>query len=443
MSAPARVLILGAGFSGFTLARRLRKDAAAGRIELTVVEPEPYLTYKPLLPEVAGGETAPEAVLVPLRGMLKHARIVAGSVETVDAEAKVAVVRSLDGTQRPLSFDHVVFALGSVSKTLPIPGLAENAVGFSTVEEAVFLRDQVLDRVRFAAETQVEAERRRALTFVVVGGGYTGVEALAELQQLSARAIARYPELAGQHAEWVLVEAAGRIAAELPDELSDWTLTLMRRRGVTVRLHTELSSCEQGLARLSDGTQLPTVTIVWAAGVTPNPVVARAGVPRGEKGHIRCDERLRVVDASGAPLDGVWALGDDAEVPKPGSHQKPAFYPPTAQNAVRQAKVLADGLRAAIEGTEPPPYRHRSLGMMASYGGHAGAADLRGLKLRGAPAWAVDKLYHAAVLPGVRKRVRLVLGWVANGLAGRETVSTAAVRHPRRPFAEAAAQQRE
>ncbi|WP_285115326.1 FAD-dependent oxidoreductase [Leifsonia sp. fls2-241-R2A-40a] len=435
------ILVLGAGFAGFTLARALRRDAAAHRLRLTVVEAEPSLTYKPLLPEVAGGETQPRETAVPLRRPLKNAELVAGALESVDTGAKVAVVRALDGTQRALHYDHVVFALGAVTKTLPIPGLAENAIGFSSIEEAAFLRDHVLERIRFAASTRDAAERRRALTFVFVGGGYTGVEAIAELQRLASNQLDRFPELDGERMEWLLIEAAGRIAAELPPQLSAWTLKLLRRRGIRVLLHTEMKSCENGEVVLSNGETHPADTLVWVAGVTPNPILDRTDAPRGPKGHVQCNARLQAVDDDGTPIDGVWALGDDAQVPDLTAGKQPAYYPPNAQNAIREARVLAENLRRAAAGQDLVEYRHRTLGTLASYSGMRGAAVVRGIPLRGVAAWAVDKVYHAIALPSVARRFRLVLGWVGNGLTPRDTAPVGTAKDPRARFREAAAAQ--
>jgi NADH dehydrogenase len=440
MSAP-HILILGAGFAGFTLARELRGDVRANRMRLTVVEPDPYLTYKPLLPEVAGGETRPRETAVPLRRRLKHADLVAGSLESVDTSAKIAIVRALDGTERPLHYDQVVFALGAVTKTMPVPGLAQNAIGFSSIEEAEFLHDQVIGRIRFASAASDPAERRRALTFVFVGGGYTGVEAIAELQRLAAAEFVRFPGLAAEEMRWLLVEAAGRIAAELPEQLSTWTLQLLHRRHIDVLLNTEMTSCENGQVTLSNGETHPADTIVWVAGVTPNPVLDHADVPRGPPGHVRGNARLQAVHDSGTPLEGVWALGDDAQVPDLTRKKQHAYYPPNAQNAVRQARVLAENLRRTLDGRPARDYQHTSLGTLASYGGARGAAVIRGVRLRGAPAWAADKLYHAAALPSPGGRVRLVLGWIGNFLTSRDPTPTPLARDPRERFQAAAAAQ--
>lgn len=440
MTAP-HILVLGAGFAGFTLARALRKEAAAHRIRLTVVDPQPYLTYKPLLPEVAGGETQARDSVVPLRRPLRDADLVSGLVVSVDTGAKVAVIRTLDGTERALSYDHVVFALGAVTKTIPIPGLVENGIGFSSVEEAAYLRDHVLGRIRFAASTADPAERRRALTFVFVGGGYTGVEAIAELQRLAAAELHRYQELDGNRMQWLLIEAAGRVAAELTEPLSAWTLRLMRRRGIRVLLHTEMTGCENGDVVLNNGETHPADTIVWVAGVTPNPVLDRADVPRGPKGHVQCDARLRVVRDDGTPVEGAWGLGDDAQIPNLTASKQPAYYPPNAQNAIRQARVLAGNLRLALDGRAPAEYRHTSLGTLASYGGMRGAAVLRGVPLRGLPAWAIDKAYHAIALPSPGRRLRLVLGWIGNGLTRQDAAPVGTFRDPKESFRRAAQEQ--
>jgi NADH dehydrogenase len=439
MTNTAHVLVLGGGYAGFHVAHQLKHGIRTGRVRVTVVEPEPYLTYKPLLPEVAGGETQPRDATVTLQRALKPAKVIAGQVLSLDADARTAIVQAEGGVERALSYDHVVFALGSITKALPIPGLEDNAVGFGTLEEAVFLRNHVLDRIRYAATTNSQAERDRALTFVFVGGGYTGVEAIAELHELARHQIATYPTLHGKRMTWLLVEAADRIAAEVGPELSQWTLKTLRRRGISVLLKTEMKTCEDGIVQLSNGETHPADTIVWSAGVAPNPLLERLGVPLGAKGHVQVNECLQVVDDDGKVVKGAWALGDDAQVPKPDSGDKPEYYPPNAQNALRQARVLAKNILGAQLGEPPLPYRHKSLGTLASYGAHQGAAVVMGIKLKGLPAWAVDKVYHALAMPSMSRRVRLATGWIANTLARRDLTSTSAVRSPRKPFQEALA----
>lgn len=435
------ILILGGGYAGYHVARRLRRAARAGRIRVTVVEPRPYLTYKPLLPEVAGGHTNPRDVTVSLARRLTDVTLIGGAVESVSCSAKTAVVRSSDGIERALFYDHIVFAVGAVTKTMPIPGLAEHAVGCETVEEAVFLRNQVLDRIQFAASTTDEVARDHALRFTFVGGGYTGVETICELQQLATHAHRLHPSLSGARQEWTLIEAGGRVAAELPPSLSAWTLDLLRQRGITVKLNTEMRSCENGVVETSDGESAVSDTIVWTAGVTPNPVLDASDAPRGSTGHVQANARLQVVDNDGLPLPGIWAVGDNAEIPDLTAPQQPAFCPPTAQHALRQARQLADNLQRAVDGEDPAEYRHRSLGTMASYGAQSGAADVKRLPLHGFPAWALDKVYHGLATPDPSRRVRIVANWVANVAAARDLTSTSAARHPRTPFTRAFAAQ--
>lgn len=443
MTAAPHILILGGGYAGFHAARGLRRAALSGRVRVTVVEPRPYMTYKPLLPEVAGGHTQPRDVTVDLSRPLSFATVVGGTIESVDCRSKTAVIRTLDGTERATRYDHVVLALGAVTKAAPISGLAEHAVGFESLEEAVFLRNHVLDRIQSAASTTDAAVRNRALSFVFVGGGYTGVEAMAELQDLASRAHASYPTLdqAAQH--WILVEAAGRIATELPPSLSDWTLRLLRRRGITVKTNTEMRSCENGIVHLTDGTQLGADTIVWAAGVTPNPELDRTNAPRGSKGHVQANARLQVIDNDGTPLPGAWAIGDNAEIPNLTAPSQPAFCPPTAQHALRQAQLVADNILRVLDGTEPFAYRHTSLGTLASFGARRGAGVVKGVPVRGQLAWVIDKAYHGAALPSMSRRIRLAANWAANVLAIRDLTSTSAVQHPRRTFERAIAGQTE
>jgi len=439
MKTPIHIVILGGGYAGFHVAKSLRKDVLAGRVRVTVVEPQPYLTYKPLLPEVAGGETDPRDATVTLQRPLRHANLISGEALSADCETRTVVIRTEDGVERPMSYDHVVFALGSITKALPIPGLEDFAVGFNTLEEAVYLRNQVLDRIRFAATAADANRRKRALTFVFVGGGYTGVEAIAELQELARQEHATFPELADEPMTWLLVESADRIAAELSKDLSQWTLDTLRSRGITVALNTEVKSCEDGVVELSDTRKYPADSIVWSAGVAPNPVLDNMKVPKGAKGHVQANACLQLVRDDGTVVTGGWALGDNAQVPQPRSGAEPSYYPPNAQNALRQARLLAGNLRRQLNGESLLEYRHESLGTLASYGGREGAAVIKGVHLSGMPSWAVDKVYHAIAIPTLSKRIRLVLGWLANALTRRDLASTSAVRTPRRPFQQAMA----
>jgi NADH:ubiquinone reductase (H+-translocating) len=433
-SSKARVLILGGGYVGLYTARGLQNRRALASIDVTLVEPSAYMTYQPLLPEVAGGEIEPRNVTVHLRQALPKINVFQGRVRSLDCDTKTATLASLDDDETLVHYDHVVFALGAVTRTFPTPGLAEEGIGFKTIEEALYLRNRVLDSVSLAAATDDPAERRRALTFVFIGGGYTGVEAVAELSDLSKIALKNYPGLKKSDLNWVLLEAVDRVAAEVGPILSTWTLAHLRRRGIDVRLKTTMKSCVDGQVVLSDGDSFAADTIVWTAGMKPNPVLDATNVPRGPKGHVNANAKLQVVRKDGSLVGGAWAAGDNAQVPDLTAAKQPAYYPGNAQNAVRQAKRLAKNLLAAVTGEPLVEYRHKSLGTLASYGVGKGAAVVFGVRLHGLPAWLVDRVYHGMAMPTAARKFRIFSGWFVNLFTPRDLTPMTVTEHPRRSF---------
>ncbi|HXD27237.1 MAG TPA: FAD-dependent oxidoreductase, partial [Arthrobacter sp.] len=403
----------------------------------TVVDPNPYMTYQPLLPEVAGAQVEPRNVTVPLERALPKCTVIRGSLEKLEHDERLATVVTVDGGTSSIPYDHVVFALGAVTRVFPTPGLRENAVGFKTLEEAVYLRDRVLEQVSRAAAMDEAADRAKALSFVFVGGGYTGVEALGELLDLAKVAVDEHPGLSRADMRWTLVEALDRVAPEVGKKLAGWTLDTLRERGVDVRLETTMKSCENGVVELSDGEKIPAATIVWTAGVTPNPALDNTDMPRGPKGHVCANACLQVVTENGDVIEGAWAAGDNAQVPDLTADKQPSYYPPNAQNALRQAWVLGRNVAAAIRGQEPEEYRHESLGSIASYGTGRGAANIRGLAIKGRPAWLLYRLYHGGATPTVARKLRVFTTWLAEAFVPRDTTPTTSLRHPRRPFLKA------
>jgi NADH dehydrogenase len=426
-----RVLILGGGYVGLYTALGLERDPYT---EVTIVEPNSYMTYYPLLPEVAGGHVDPRNVTVPLVQALRSTTVVRGRVDSVSTWDREARITLLDGSQRSIVFDQVVFALGAITRAFPTPGLAENAVGFKSVEEALYLRDRVIDSVAQAADAALPEDREKHLTFVVIGGGYTGVEAMTELLELSRTAIAAHPRLAGQEVRWHLVEALDRVAPEVGPRLSSWTLEKLRERGITVHLKTTVTSCENHVVVLADGQRIPASTILWTAGVTPNPVLDATDAPRGPKGHVSANAFLQVVDADGARVPGAWAAGDNAQVPDLEAETQPAYCSPNAQHAVRQAKLLAANLIADVDDRPLAEYRHKSLGTVAEYGLGRGAANIRGVQLKGLPAWLSHRAYHAAALPTALRKFRVVAGWIVGAVGPTDLASLSTTAAPRRNF---------
>jgi NADH dehydrogenase len=430
-SAVRHVLVLGGGYAGLYAAKGLRDLPG---IRVTVVDPNPYMTYQPLLPEVAGGHVDPADVPVDLQRTLRGTRVLRGSLESLDHASRTAVIRRVGGSTLTETYDQVIVALGAVTRVFPTPGLEEAAIGFKTVEEALHLRNHVLDQVSLAANTTDAAERVRLLTFVFVGGGYTGAEALAELVNLSHRAVRATDNVAEGELHWVLVEALDRIAPEVGPTLSKWSLKHIRSRGVRVLLKTQVESCIDGEVRLDSGEVLHTNTLVWTAGVKPNPVLDRTDLPRGPKGHVIADARLRVTDDAGTPVPGAWAVGDNAQIPDLTSDKQPAYYPPNAQNALRQGVLVGKNVAAVLGGGEPEEYRHKSLGTVASYGVGVGAAKIGPLRLKGLPAWLAHRAYHGLAVPTVRHKVRIILGWVIEAVTSPQSTSLTIVEHPYRAF---------
>jgi len=319
-----RIVILGGGSAGLTTALELQKRHPPQAASITLVDQAPYFTYQPFLPEVAGGHIAARDVTVPLRKTLRRTKVVEAAVTGLDSDAKTVSVTSADGETSDIGYDQLVVALGAVTRTFPTPGLAENGVGFKSVEEAQYVRDRILGNIAEAASVKDPATRRKLLTVVFVGGGYTGVEAMAELSDAANSAVDTFPNLSRDELRFVLVEALDRVAPEVGPELSKWTLGQLRGRGIDIRLKTTMPSCVDGDVVLSDGETIPAGTIVWTAGVKPNPVFADMGLPLGPKGHVNVSATLQVQAEDGTKLDGVWALGDGAQVPDLLAEKQPA-----------------------------------------------------------------------------------------------------------------------
>jgi NADH dehydrogenase len=431
---PQRILVVGAGHVGLYAALRLSKKLRAREAEVTVVDPQPHMTYQPFLPEAAAGNISPRHSVVPLRRELRNCHIVAGAVTAVDHSRKTATVQPIVGPPREIEYDHIVVAPGSVSRTLPIPGLSEHGIGFKTIGEAIYLRNHVLDRLDVAAATTDPETRKRALTFVFVGGGYAGIEALAEMEDMARDALKYYPELTADEMHWVLVEATNRILPEVDRDMGAYTVQVLLKRNLDIRLGTRLESCVDGVVKLSDGDSYPADTIVWTAGVKPSPVLDGTDMPRDERGRITCLPTLQVV-RDGVVVEGAWSAGDCAAVPDltgpPGT-----FCSPSAQHAVRQAKRLADNIRAVIRGRSPVDYKHKHVGSVASLGLHKGVAQVYGVKLTGLIAWFMHRSYHVSRIPSFNRKVRVVIDWSLALFLKREVVALGQLHDPREEFTE-------
>ncbi|MEW1658224.1 NAD(P)/FAD-dependent oxidoreductase [Streptomyces sp. NPDC093707] len=440
----ARILVVGGGYVGMytalRLQRTLKQELRQGTVEIVVVDPEPYMTYQPFLPEAAAGSISPRHVVVPLRQVLPHCTVVIGEVTAVRHDERKATIATLAAEESgedhlAIGYDELVLAPGSVSRTLPIPGLADVGIGFKTVEEAIGLRNHVLGQLDIASSTRDPEVRDAALTFVFVGGGYAGVEALAELEDMARYAVRYYHNVRSEDMKWILVEATDRILPEVGAAMGRYTVRELRARNIDVRLETRLDSCEQRLVRLSDGSRFPARTVVWTAGVKPHPLVAATGLPLTDHGRLKCTAALQVDGAEHA-----WAAGDAAGVPDltaplPPTPDTPrTLCAPNAQHAVRQTKVLAENLTATLRGGRIRNYRHRYVGSVASLGLHKGVAHVYGRKLKGYPAWFMHRAYHLSRVPTVNRKAKILAEWTLAGLFKREIVSLGSLENPRAEF---------
>ncbi|MCM2420711.1 NAD(P)/FAD-dependent oxidoreductase [Streptomyces sp. RKAG293] len=429
-----RILVIGGGYVGMYTALRLQRKLKRGEAEVIVVDPQPYMTYQPFLPEAAAGSISPRHVVVPLRRVLSKCRLVVGEATHIDHSKRVATVATLateeEGTSGiEIPYDHLVLAPGSVSRTLPIPGLAEFAIGFKTVEEAIGLRNHVLEQLDIASSTRDVDVRDAALTFVFVGGGYAGVEALAELEDMARYATRYYHNLRPEDMKWVLVEATEKILPEVGEEMGRYAIRELRARNIDLRLGTRLDSCENRVAVLSDGTRLPTRTVVWTAGVKPHPILAATDLPLNERGRLKGTATL-MIDG----VEGAWAAGDAAAVPDLTAEEPGKECAPNAQHAVRQTKVLAENILASLRGQPMKEYRHKYVGSVASLGLHKGVAHVYGRKLKGYPAWFMHRAYHLSRVPTFNRKARVLAEWTLSGLFKREIVSLGSLEHPRAEF---------
>ncbi len=409
-----QVVIAGGGFGGFYAARALERLLQPQSARVTLVNDANFMLYTPLLPGAAGATLDPRHVVVALRSQLKRTDLMIGEVTGADPPRRMLSVTRVDGEQLELGYDQLVIALGSVSRTLPIPGLAEHAIGLKSLADAIALRNQVLRCFDIGESLEDHAVRSEYLGFVFVGAGYAGVEGLAELQDFAAQAIELYPRCRAQGMRWVLAEAQGRIMQEVPASLSEFAERELRGRGIEVRTNTTLRELVPHGATLSDGEAIPARTVVWTAGVRPSPVVARLSLPLDGAGRLVVDRTMRV---EGHP--GVWALGDCAAVPdaaRPGQ-----LCPPTAQHAIRQGRLVARNVSRTLRGGRARPFRYRTKGVVAELGHNKAVAITFGVRWRGFPAWLIARTYHLLLMPGVGRRLRLLADWNVALAFGRDT----------------------
>jgi NADH:ubiquinone reductase (H+-translocating) len=434
-----QVVIAGGGFGGFYAARALERLLPPQSAQVTLVNEANFMLYTPLLAGAAGATLDPRHVVVSLRSELRRTELVIGQVTGADSAAATLGVQRVDGEHLDLRYDQLIVALGSVSRTYPIPGLAEHAIGLKSLADATALRNQVLNCFDIAETVEDPAMRAQYLGFVFVGAGYAGVEGLADLQDFAAQAIELYPRCRAQGMRWVLAEARERIMQEVPPSLSEFAERELRGRGIEVRTDTTLLELSAGTAKLSGGETVMARTVVWTAGVKPSPVVAELGLPLNGEGRVVVDRTMLVdphaLTGAGPPPGSsatpqVWAIGDCAAVPDPSRPGQSC--PPTAQHAIRQGRLAARNVAAALAGSGggARPFRYRTKGVVAELGRNQAVAITFGIRWRGLPAWLIARTYHLLLMPGLERKLRLLMDWNVALMFGRDSSSPGRLGSP-------------
>jgi NADH:ubiquinone reductase (H+-translocating) len=429
-----KILIVGGGYAGLYTARGLERLLNDSEAEITIVDPLPYMTYLPFLPEVAAGSIEPRHAIVPLRRHLSRTKVIQAKVTNVDHATKVATIQPEGGEASTLEYDVIVMTAGSVSRTFPIPGVADNAIGMKRIEEAVAVRDRLISNFAKAAALPEGPERDRLLTVVVVGGGFAGIETIAELRDLATHLLSRFREIAFEDVSFHLVEAMGRIMPEVSESTAEWVVEDLGNRGVDVHLNTQLQSALDGVIELSSGDRFGADLIIWTAGVMANPVVRQTDLPLDDRGRITALATLQVA-ADGVVVPDAWTAGDVSAVPDKSKTPGPGgFCVPNAQHAVRQAKLLAKNIVAVLRDEAPREYIHDNEGAVAGLGLWNGVFQKGKLAIKGPLAWLAHRGYHGFAMPMWERKLRVFGDWIGGFFLGRDIAEISDREQPRVAF---------
>lgn len=428
-----KILIVGGGYAGFYTAFKLERSLRPGEAEVTIVDPLPYMTYQPFLPEIAAGSIEPRHAVVSHRRHLEKTTVITAKVTGISHATKTATITPDIGEPWEFEYDIIVVTAGSVSRTFPIPGVADQAIGLKTIEEATAIRDRVLTNFDKAALLPAGPERDRLLTFVVVGGGFAGIEIFGELRSLASALLRYYPTISFDDTHFHLIEAMGRIMPEVSLKTSLWVIKNYAQRGAQIHLETQLTSAVDGVIQLSTGETFETDLIVWTAGVMASPMLRNTDLPIEERGRLRVQPDLRVINDDGVVAD-AWGAGDVSAVPDLTGAGVGGYCVPNAQHAVRQGKLMSKNIIATLRGDLPKDYFHKNLGAVAGLGLGEGAFQSGKLGITGIPAWFMHRGYHGLAVPTWERKIRVFGGWVLNFFLSRDIVSLEARETPREAF---------
>jgi NADH dehydrogenase len=413
MSGIPHIVIIGAGFGGVYCAKELQKRLKASQVRITLVDPRNYLTFYPLLIEAGTGGLEPRHAVVPVRRFLKFASFLMAKTTAVDLEKQQVICQTMLQENFTLDYDHLVIALGAVPRHPDLPGLSEYGFAIKSMADAAALRDRAVAMLELADGLPSVAKRHNLLSFLVVGGNYTGVEVAGEFNAYLKAGARHYPRLKPDDIQMTLVDRNDRILNTLDKELSDYAMKRLHKHGVNILLNRSVTSISEDHAVLDNGDVVNTSTVIWAAGIAPHPLVAHTGLPVNDHGYIPCDPDLRVTGCK-----NVWGVGDIADNPDPTGKA----YPPTAQHAVREGVQAGRNIASAILGKPTRPLVYKTRGMIAPLGHFDGVARVGNMNLSGFLAWFLWRTYYVFKVPGLAYKVRVIADWSLGVIFSREYV---------------------
>lgn len=418
----SRIVIAGGGFAGLYAALQLEKLFKRDRsVSLTLLNDENFFLFTPMLPETAASSIGTRHIVSPLRKLLRRTRFAEVGIEHIDLVSQVVSARhSLTGAAREFAYDRLILALGGVINYFNIPGAAEHSISFKTLGDAIYVRNHTIDKLEEAA---VEPERAgELLTFVIVGGGLTGVEVSGAMNDFVREAAKLYPEIRREQIRVMLIEAGPRLMAEMTEELASFAQRVLTDRGVEVRTNTAVTAVEDSAFELSTGERIAARTLIWSAGVSPNPLTAGLDLPK-ERGRLRTNEYLEVEGS-----ENLWAVGDSAYIL---DHETGKPFPPTAQHAIREGKRAGRNVAASLGIGARRRFRYRTMGQLAIVGERTGVADLMGYQFSGFAAWFLWRTYYLVRMPLLEKRLRVMMDWTLDLFFKRDIVQLAVSRERR------------
>lgn len=408
-----QIVILGGGFGGAYCARLLEKRLRSHEAEIALINRTNYFVFTPLLVEAGTGALEPRHAVVPLRRFLKRTHQVMAEVTEIDIADREVVMESFLGKRNLRPYDHLVLALGSVTRLPDVPGLHQYGFGMKNLADAVALRDRAVGLLELANEAHDPEQRQALLTFVIVGANYTGVEVAGEYNEFLTEATRMFRNISREDIRVILIEMEPRILPALDEDMAQYASDRLSKRGVELQLNQTVTRIDEHSAELESGQIVQTSTVIWVAGVAQNPLLNDLDLPQNDCGYLACDHDLRVKGSN-----NIWALGDNAANPDPEGNP----YPPTAQHAIREGRAAAENIVRTLRGQPSQPLKYRSRGMMAPLGRHQAVARIMGMKLSGFSAWFVWRTFYLFKMPGFGRSLRVMLDWTLDLFFRRDYV---------------------